>query len=69
MADITLNGLSGRASGAPSLFGRFRNWLSARADYRRTLNELRNLDQRTLDDLGLTAGDIEAVARGRIVRA
>ncbi len=67
MADITLNGLSGRAA-APSLFGRFRSWLTARADYRRTINELRNLDARTLDDLGLTAGDIEAVARGRITR-
>lgn len=67
MADITLNGV-GRTAGAQGGFARFRNWLSARGEYRRTINELRNLDQRTLDDLGLNAAEIEAVARGRIVR-
>jgi uncharacterized protein YjiS (DUF1127 family) len=66
MADISLNGV-GRAD-APGLFARIRNWLTARAEYRRTLNELRSLDQRTLDDLGLSAADLEAVARGRVIR-
>jgi uncharacterized protein YjiS (DUF1127 family) len=67
MADITLSGV-GHAAEAPGAFARFRTWLGARAEYRRTINELRNLDQRTLDDLGLNAAEIEAVARGRIVR-
>ena len=67
MADITLHGAS-RTANAAGGFARFRNWLAARAEYRRTLNELRSLDQRTLDDLGLSAAELEAVARGRIIR-
>lgn len=67
MADVTLNGLRAH-HGAHGTFGRIRNWLAARAEYRRTLSELRRLDSRTLDDLGIAPHDIEAVARGRFVR-
>jgi len=37
----------------------FNNWLS----YRRAINELGRLNDRTLQDLGLTRGQIPAVAR------
>lgn len=68
MADVTLHGATQASAHAPSLFTRIWVRLAERAEYRRTINELRNLDQRTLDDLGLSAADLEAVARGRIVR-
>ena len=67
MADMTFNGASGAASGH-GLFSRARIWLHNRAEYRRTLNELRSLDQRTLDDLGIAPADVDAIARGRLVR-
>ena len=39
-----------------------------RAEYDRTLNELRNLSDRELDDIGISRFDIQAVARGAVKR-
>lgn len=46
-----------------SIRKRYSQW----SKYRRTLRELRSLDDRELNDLGLGRGDIETVAR-RAVR-
>lgn len=46
-----------------SLFERAVAWLSEQARYRRTLNELSALSDRELDDIGVSRGDLEAVAR------
>jgi uncharacterized protein YjiS (DUF1127 family) len=67
MADITLNGAAAH-HGGHGIFARARGWLAERAEYRRTVSELRRLDRRTLDDLGIAPHDIEAVARGRYHR-
>ncbi|AVF02557.1 MAG: hypothetical protein Devi2KO_14650 [Devosia indica] len=37
------------------------------AKYQRTLRELNSLDARQLHDLGITKGDIRAIARGTYV--
>jgi Uncharacterized conserved small protein len=37
------------------------------AKYQRTLRELNALDARQLNDLGITKGDIRAIARGTYV--
>ncbi|GGF12041.1 hypothetical protein GCM10011321_00210 [Youhaiella tibetensis] len=42
-----------------------RQKLSQFAQYRRTVRELSSLDNRQLADLGITRGDIDAVARGK----
>lgn len=68
MADVTLGGVAHAPLRSPGLFSRIRSRLAARAEYHRTINSLRNLDQRTLSDLGITAGDIEAIARGELRR-
>jgi uncharacterized protein YjiS (DUF1127 family) len=34
------------------------------ARYQRTLRELNSLDNRQLNDLGITKGDIQSIARG-----
>lgn len=67
MAELTLGGVH-HARHSSGFFGRLRSRFAARAEYHRTLNELRNLDRRTLDDLGITPDQIDAVARGRIAR-
>ena len=38
------------------------------AQYQRTMRELSALDQRQLNDLGITKGDIKNIARGALVR-
>lgn len=43
-----------------SMTDSFRRW----RNYRRTVNELNSLTTRELDDLGISRGDIHAVARG-----
>lgn len=47
----------------PSLFERLVTRLKEQRRYRRTINELSALTDRELDDIGLTRGDIENVAR------
>lgn len=37
------------------------------AQYQRTMRELNALDNRQLNDLGITKGDIKNIARGRAV--
>jgi len=38
------------------------------AQYQRTMRELNALDQRQLNDLGITKGDIRNIARGAVAR-
>ena len=38
------------------------------AQYQRTMRELNALDQRQLNDLGITKGDIKNIARGGVAR-
>ncbi len=38
------------------------------AQYQRTMRELNSLDQRQLNDLGITKGDIRNIARGTTAR-
>jgi uncharacterized protein YjiS (DUF1127 family) len=44
-----------------------RQKLNQFASYRRTVRELRGLDARQLNDIGLNKGDIAAVARAQIL--
>lgn len=44
---------------------KIRQRLANFANYQRTLRELNALDNRQLDDLGITRGDIQNVARGK----
>lgn len=68
MADVTLGSAAHAPLRSPGLISRIRSRLSARAEYHRTLNSLRHLDQRMLSDLGITAADIEAIASGKLRR-
>ena len=45
-----------------------RQRLAQFAQYQRTMRELSSLDQRQLNDLGITKGDIKNIARGALVR-
>ena len=45
-----------------------RQRLAQFAQYQRTMRELSALDQRQLNDLGITKGDIKNIARGALVR-
>lgn len=36
------------------------------AQYQRTMRELSNLDNRQLNDLGITRGDFKAIASGKL---
>ena len=45
-----------------------RQRLAQFAQYQRTMRELSALDQRQLNDLGITKGDIKSIARGALVR-
>ena len=45
-----------------------RQRLAQFAQYQRTMRELNALDQRQLNDLGITKGDIKNIARGALVR-
>jgi uncharacterized protein YjiS (DUF1127 family) len=61
-----LGAAASRAVGASTgdgLLGRLTTWFSEQRRYRQTINELSTLSERELDDIGLTRGDIESVAR------
>ena len=61
-----LSAAASRATGASTgegLLGRLTSWFSKQRRYRQTMNELSMLTERELDDVGLTRGDIELVAR------
>ncbi|HEV7344866.1 MAG TPA: DUF1127 domain-containing protein [Devosia sp.] len=45
-----------------------RQRLAQFAQYQRTMRELNALDQRQLNDLGITKSDIRNIARGELVR-
>ena len=45
-----------------------RQRLAQFAQYQRTMRELSSLDQRQLNDLGITKGDIKTIARGALAR-
>ncbi|MGB3338683.1 MAG: DUF1127 domain-containing protein [Devosia sp.] len=45
-----------------------RQRLAQFAQYQRTMRELSSLDQRQLNDLGITKGDIKNIARGALAR-
>lgn len=51
------------ATRGSSLLQRLFAWIGEQQRYRRTLNELSALSERELEDIGLTRGDIEHVAR------
>ncbi len=46
-----------------SLFGRYRNWRR----YRTTVHALEKLSSRELDDLGISRGDIDRIARQSVL--
>ncbi|MEM7444633.1 MAG: DUF1127 domain-containing protein, partial [Pseudomonadota bacterium] len=50
---------------APGLYSHLTARVNEWRRYRRTMSELRSLDQRELDDLGIGTGDLEAIARGQ----
>ena len=45
-----------------------RQRLAQFAQYQRTMRELNALDQRQLNDLGITKSDIQNIARGALAR-
>ncbi len=51
------------ASKGLSLIGRYRNWRR----YRSTVRELERLSSRELDDLGISRGDIDRIARQSVL--
>jgi uncharacterized protein YjiS (DUF1127 family) len=52
------------ASGAEtSIVARLVDWIAEHRRYRRTLSELSTLSDRELDDIGLSRGEVEIVAR------
>jgi uncharacterized protein YjiS (DUF1127 family) len=51
-----------------TLWGRIADPISRALQYRRTFAELASLDDRTLADLGISRGDIPAIASGTYVR-
>ncbi len=71
MAAVTLT----PAQPFASLATRGRNFLSrfaarqeSRARYYAVLNDLRRLNDRELDDMGISRGDFDAIASGRFTR-
>lgn len=65
MSTQTLNGYGVVASSGnqPGLFARVANWLSEQRRLRRTIDELSQLTDRELADIGLYRDEIEQVAR------
>ena len=47
---------------------KIRQRIAQYAQYQRTMRELNALDQRQLNDLGITKGDIKNIARGALAR-
>lgn len=54
---------SHRIEGHADLLQRVRAWLKVQRRYRATYDELSSLDDRMLNDIGITRADIEAVAQ------
>lgn len=65
MSTQTLNGYGVIADSGnqPGLFARVVNWLGEQRRYRRTVDELSQLSDRELADIGLYRDEIEHVAR------
>lgn len=65
MSTQTLNGYGVIADNGnqPGLFARVVNWLGEQRRYRRTIDELSQLSDRELADIGLYRDEIEHVAR------
>ncbi len=65
MSTQTLNGYGviAESGNQPGLFARVVNWLSEQRRYRRTVDELSQLSDRELADIGLYRDEIEPVAR------
>ena len=61
----TLNGfgLVARESGLAAMFAKVTAWLEEQRRFRRTMDELSRLSDRELDDIGLSRGRIQSVAR------
>jgi uncharacterized protein YjiS (DUF1127 family) len=57
------------ADAVASAFEAVRLHFARRSAYRQTFKELSNLDDRTLEDLGLNRLDLEEVAREEAIRA
>lgn len=60
----TINTNHSAAVGQAGIVARFTSMLDAWRDTRVTRRELNRLSDRELDDIGLTRGDIERIARG-----
>ena len=60
----TINTNLSMAGGQAGIVARFTSMLEAWRDTRVTRRELNRLSDRELDDIGLTRGDIERIARG-----
>ncbi|HMR32600.1 MAG TPA: DUF1127 domain-containing protein [Geminicoccaceae bacterium] len=65
MSTQTLNGYGviAQSGNRPGLFARVISWLDGQRRYRRTVDELSQLSDRELADIGLYRDDIERVAR------
>lgn len=65
MSTQTLNGYGviAQSGQRPGLFARVAAWLDEQRRYRRTVDELSQLSDRELADIGLYRDDIEQVAR------
>ena len=65
MATRTLNGYGviGANDSSKGLFAWVTAWLGDHRRYRRTLDELSNLTDRELADIGIRRGEIDLVAR------
>jgi uncharacterized protein YjiS (DUF1127 family) len=56
-------GVAAASPATPGLLGRLVAWLDEQRRYRRTVNELSQLTDRELADVGLTRGEIDTVAK------
>jgi uncharacterized protein YjiS (DUF1127 family) len=65
MSTQTLNGYGVVANSGtqPGLFARVVSWLSEQRRYRRTVDELSQLTDRELEDIGLYRDEIDLAAR------
>ncbi|MFO1068768.1 MAG: DUF1127 domain-containing protein [Geminicoccaceae bacterium] len=60
---LTTTGMIGGSSLPRSLFARVLAWLDEQRRYRRTVDELAQLSDRELSDIGLSRAEIDHVAR------
>ncbi|MDB6176703.1 DUF1127 domain-containing protein [Paracoccus sp. Z330] len=65
MSAIEMNRNAAVVGGFGNVFVRFFSMVAAWNDARLTRRELNRLTDRELDDIGLTRGDIESIARAR----